>query len=244
MDHINALEKFGLEKREATIYIKLIELGSSTANDISKHTKILRQTVYEVLERLLDKGLISYTIKSGVRYFESASPHRLNDMLLEKQQLILPIIPQLESLHKIALLKPKIEVYEGIDGLKSIYTDITKSSPKILLEYGNSAIFIEVMKLYFIDNYIKRRIENRIHVKIITEPGKNTRKLYSGDKKLLRETKYLTEMRTVKTATYIYNNKIALLSFEKNPVGVIIENESFANTQKIIFEMMWKKAIM
>ena len=41
------------------------------------------------------------------------------------------------------------------------------------------------------------------------------------------------------TVTNIYGNKVAILSLENEPLGIIIENEDFLKTQKIIFELLW-----
>ncbi len=242
MNPEQALEKFGLETREAAIYLKLLELGQSTANNISKSTRILRQTVYEILDKLIEKGLVSHSIKGGVKYFEAADPSKFKSILSEKQKIIDSVLPQLGAIQKLTVTKPKIEVYEGIEGLKSIYNDIIKSKPKELLEYGNSQSFIEIMKFYFIENYIKRRVERKIRLRLLTEKNEITKEHYATDKKSLRETKYLLDIHEISTAGYIYGNKVAMLSLVENPVGVIIENTEFADTQRVFFELLWKNA--
>ncbi len=242
MNPEQALEKFGLKHREAVIYLDLLTVGQSTASTISKNTRILRQTVYELIDNLIEKGLVSYVMLGGVKCFEAADPSRFKSILSEKQKIIDSVLPQLGAIQKLTVTKPKIEVYEGIEGLKSIYNDIIKTAPQELLEYGNSHSFIEIMKFYFIENYIRRRIKSKIKLRLITEKNNTTKKFYSSDKKALRETRYLAEIHKLNTAGYIYGNKIAMLSLIENPVGVIIENREFANTQKIFFGLMWARA--
>ena len=54
--------------------------------------------------------------------------------------------------------------------------------------------------------------------------------------------RFLPEGFEFPTATYVYGNKVAILSLEKEPVGIIIENEDIARTQGMVFELLWKIA--
>lgn len=60
MDNIEALNKFGLSEKEAKAYICCLELGDSLASEISSKSNLPRTLVYDILERLIDLGLISY----------------------------------------------------------------------------------------------------------------------------------------------------------------------------------------
>ena len=63
-----------------------------------------------------------------------------------------------------------------------------------------------------------------------------------SNKKILRETRYLGIMKKIKTLNYIYSNKFAILSLGEKPIGVVIENDEVADTQKKIFEILWSIA--
>ena len=58
------LGKIGLTPGEAEVYEALVELGLSSAGDIIKKANIASSKVYDVLHRLINKGLASYTIKN------------------------------------------------------------------------------------------------------------------------------------------------------------------------------------
>ena len=239
MDELSALQNFGLNEKEAKTYIKLLELGKSTANDLSKHTGILRQTLYQILDKLISKGLVSHIIIAGVKYFQAADPSKFNAILKEKQKIIAELLPKLKSIKSIIKNKPKIEFYQTIDGLKSIYNDIINTKPRELFEYGNSKNFLKTMKFYFIENYIKRRTLNKIKLKLITEPDKKIISLYGTDKDLYRETRYLKEMENIKINGYIYKNKFAILTLTEQPFGIIIEDEDIPDAQRRFFNIMW-----
>ena len=84
----NALEKIGLTNGEIKVYLALLELGSTTTWEITRKSEISGSKVYEVLDRLIGKGLVSYIIKNNVKYFESASPEMILSYLDEKTKLI------------------------------------------------------------------------------------------------------------------------------------------------------------
>jgi len=239
MNKQEALEKFGLNSKEAVVYLKLLEIGNATASELSKKTNILRQTIYEVLENLKQKGLVSLFIQNKKKHFEAANPKKLEEDINEKQKLIKEILPELNFLKESIKQKPKVEFYEGIEGIKTIYNQILKDKPKELLEYGNSKTFIEIMKFYFIDNYIVKRIENKIKVKLITEKNEEMKKLYGTNLNKFRETRFLKEVNNLKTAGYIYNDKYIEIKFFPEPFGVVVEDPEIVKSRKIFFELIW-----
>ena len=69
MEEVSILEDLGLSKREAKAYLALLELGSTTVGEIIKKTDIPSSKIYEVLDRLMKKGLVSYVIIKLFRSF-------------------------------------------------------------------------------------------------------------------------------------------------------------------------------
>src|SRR3989344_8865095 len=105
MEEINILEEFGLTEKEAKLYLALLELGQSTSSDLIKKLDYYSKTVYELLEKLMKKGLVSYVIKSNIKYFEAVNPEKFLDMLKEeednikeKENKLKEILPKLKKL--------------------------------------------------------------------------------------------------------------------------------------------------
>ena len=74
-----ALRKFGLSDREIRVYIVLLELGEALASKIAQKTDTPRTLVYDILEKLLDKGVVSYVIKSNKKYFSVKLFSKINN---------------------------------------------------------------------------------------------------------------------------------------------------------------------
>ena len=60
------LESVGLTKSEAKVYLALLELGSSSKGPIVKRSGVASSKVYELLDKLIAKGLVSIVVKANV----------------------------------------------------------------------------------------------------------------------------------------------------------------------------------
>lgn len=237
---VAVLEKLGIADKEAKIYLSNLKLGNAKVSEISKHAGILRETTYFILESLIKKGLVSYSIQGGIKYFSATDPKNVLNSLKEKQKMFEDIIPKLDEIKNSINEKPKAEVYEEKGGIKSIIEDIIQTKEDILCLSSTSSL-LEKLEFYF-PNYIKRRIESRIKIKLITECTEETKKLKEKDKKELRETRFFSKKYDFSNAIFIYGNKIALLDLSENLNGFLIEDKNLSETFKTIFQMIWDKS--
>ena len=241
---IEELKKFGLSEKEAKVYLASLELGESTASDIAVKSSLSRTLVYDLLERLIELGLMSYSIKQNKKHFVASDPYELKRIIKEKEKAISSIWPKLQAMQKKKGTKrPKVEIYEGKEGMKAVMDDILKSGAKEFLGYGSSRSSYEIIPA-FMDEWHKRRIKRKVTMKVIYNNTKQAREKVRKIKSSLGYTKYRfmpIELESP-TATVIYANKVVLQSWTKEPFAVMIENEEMAKNQKRYFEELWKIA--
>ena len=89
------LKDVGLVDDEIKIYLALLKSGSSLASRLSEETKINRSHVYQLLERLIVKGFVSYVIRENRKYFSSVSPLKIVEIIQEREQRLKNIFPSL-----------------------------------------------------------------------------------------------------------------------------------------------------
>lgn len=244
MKIIQSLKKFGLSEKEGSVYISCLELGETTATDLSIKSNLPRTLVYDILERLINLGLISYNIQANKKHFIAAEPKKLLRILKEKEESIKEILPNLEELYKLKGVKrPKVEIYEGKEGMKTVMDNILKSNIKEFLAYGSSRSSYEIIPA-FIEDWHKQRIKRKIIMKILYNNTKESREKVSKFKKSLKLTNYRFMPISLEspTATLIYSDKVILQSWTKEPFAVIIENKEMAENQKKYFDQLWKIA--
>jgi len=244
METLQALKKFGLTEKASKTYLASLELGESTASNIAIKSNLPRTLVYDLLEKLIGQGLISYTIKENKKYFLAASPKELTRILKEKQNAITKVLPILENLQKIKGVKrPKVEIYEGKEGMKTMMNQVLTTCGREFWGFGSSRASWEIIP-GFMEDWHKRRIKNKITMNVIYNNTKETRIKIKELKHTLKYTKIklLPIDFPSPTATVFYADKVVLQSWTKDPFAVSIESEHMAENQKRYFKELWKIA--
>ncbi len=127
------LEEIGLTKAEIKVYLALLELGSSTTGPIVEKSGASSSKIYEILDKLMQKGLATQVIEAHTKYFEAVSPERLLDYLEEKQRDIAKkkeelkgIIPELKLKYTLAEHKKDAKIFRGMKGMESAFAEAIK----------------------------------------------------------------------------------------------------------------------
>ncbi len=250
MKETELLEGIGLTKGEIKVYFALLELGSSTTGQIIKKAKVSRSKVYEMLDRLMNRGLVSFVIKENTRYFESADPENIlhylrreKSLLEEKEKELREILPVLKEKQHSAKVSQIATVYEGIKGIKTIYSDVIYKLKRGEEYYAIAAEPEAVQNkefMTFIMNFHRRREKRGVRVKLLAHI-----KIKDIVSKTIATTK-LIKMRYFKghipNAILIYNNNVVTYVWSTNPSGVVIQSPAIAERYKSFFEEMWKMA--
>ena len=241
MAEIDILEDLGLSEAEAKVYLALLETGSTLAGQIIKKTGLHRGTTYQILQRLVEKGLVSFVIKAGKRYFEATDPKRFLEILKEKEEKIQEILPSLIQKRELGKEKQEVNVYSGYKGIKTVCENILEElkDGEEYLDFGVSGLFREIMGPYW-DLWQKRKRKYKIKAKCIfdetlKEKNPNLLKDYFGEAKFhSQEFKSLTD-------TMIYKDKVVLFIWTaKPPIAVVIQNKENADSYRNQFNLMWK----
>ena len=86
------LKRVGLTDGEIKIYDALLELGETTRTKLAKKSGISPSKIYDVANRLLEKGIISSVKKQGVIHFSAADPERIKDFIASCNIFSIPSI--------------------------------------------------------------------------------------------------------------------------------------------------------
>lgn len=240
MDTKTALLEWGLNERESEVYLFLLKNGSESANEISKSTGILRQTIYEIIGRLEAKGLIHETTFNNKKYFEATSPEKLQNILEEKRKIIDSVMPSLEAFKNSGKKSSKTQMYLGKSGMKMVLRDPLNSKTEIkgiLPNYSE-----EFFQDFFIKNFSINRIKKRIPMKLLRgELQTEFQKVVSiTSKKEFREVRTLQKIKEIKASFMQYDNKISIINYdENNPFALIIEDEFISKSFELIYDILW-----
>lgn len=233
------LQEFGLTSSEAKVYLALLELGPSLAGQISRKTGIHRRNVYDITERLIQKGLIGYILKNNRRLFEAVNPEKFREILDEKQKALDENIGDLKFLYEKTKEKQETNFYKGIEGLKTVFQDQLEierkeSKDKEILILGASQSAFEILPFYF-KWYDIDRVKKKIKAKIIASE-KLSKKIP------LSEIRYIPQKYANPLAINIYGSKVAIILWKKSPIAIVIKEKEIADSYRQYFELMWRMA--
>ncbi len=235
------LQQFGLEGKKAKIYIAALELGTAKAFDIAKKAKVERPTAYDILTKLTEDGLIGSYQKKGVKYFIAEDPEKIQKNYLEKQRSFEQILPELKSVYNSLHTKPKIKYYEGISGVKTIFEDTLTSKNKTLRSIFSVVDLFQVPGKEYIEGYVKRRIDAGFKIEVIRSQQKNVQGYWpSTDPEERRTLRFAPSHMVFDMTTYLYDNKVGLISSKKENFGILIESEEFSQTMNHLFDALWQ----
>ncbi len=231
------LKEYGLTEKEAKLFLVCLKTGEATANRLAELIDIPRSTVYDLLQKLLNKGLISTTIKGSKAYFIANNPKVLLKSLDDKRYKIERIIPQLLNIQNQIHEKPIAEIYEGRKGVIFALDSVLNNAKSIKL-IGSRKNAINVIE-YHPDNFIAKRIEKKIPIKQILEDSPEARKLKSLK---YSKVKYLESIKNSKNVIFIYNDTVINLILGPELSVIKIQSIEYAESQEILFDEMWKNA--
>ena len=85
MINTKILEELGLTKSEIKVYISLLKIGESKKDAIVKSSKISPSKLYDVTNKLMQKGLVSVILKNNIKHFRAAPPEAIIHFIKEKR---------------------------------------------------------------------------------------------------------------------------------------------------------------
>ncbi len=244
----DALKRIGLTDGEIKVYLALLELGSSTSWNITKESGISGSKVYEVLERLEKKGLVSEMIKNNVKYFEATSPDRILAYLEEKnreieneKKEIRKILPDL-LLKKATSTKGVVRVFTGFEGAKAVFEETLRDCKRgdEMLGWGLTEQ-PESWESYFNEREKIRDKKGIIHKSIINEKYQS---LHKARKNLPNtQFRFFPKELEMPTTVLLWKNKVSMyIITRENPITMIIESQETAESFKKSFEILWKNS--
>lgn len=240
---LKTLEKLGLTDKEAKVYLANLELGPAKIQDVAKKSKIKRTTVYVIIDSLMQKGLISFYQSKKTKKFVAEEPYKLSLLLKEKQDVLKKIMPQLEALvKKDKTERPEVRFYQGREGCLTILEEtLEKASSEIFYLGSIDDIYKIITKDYDYAHYIPTRIAKKIKFKALLFQDEGSLKLKANEKKHLREIKFLPKTYFFSSSMFIFQDKIALISSEKELVGIVIKSQDLAEMECQKFRLLWDK---
>lgn len=239
------LEGIGLSKNEIAVYVALLKIGQSSTGSIIRESKISAGKVYVVLDKLIEKGLVSYVVKNNVKYYSGSDPKKLKEYvgklkeeIAKKEASIDKLIPNLSGLIGSKRGEYSVEVFEGFEGFVSAWKILLDNmeAGDFMLQIGGSGYREKRIDIFY-DQLNNMANAKKVGSKmIVSDVSKESIKRLKdwGFKYRTFEGFYLAPLLVGGDISLIFN-------FEELSV-VMIRNKVIAKQFRFLFDSFWKIA--
>ena len=186
----NALQNLGLDEKEASIYLALLELGKGTVAQVAKYSGIKRTNIYNFIVPLKNKNIIGEITEGKTTVLVPENPQVLVTRAQGNVLEIKNLLPQMMDLFSSPAHKPKTRFFEGPQGIKNAWGDMLASKLDI-------CGFSDFEKMFgtFPEDWLwpvaQERVRNKQFFYCIGKKGPKGKMVKAKDKKQLRQTKLL-----------------------------------------------------
>ncbi len=241
------LEEIGLTKGEIRVYLTLLKLGETTTGKIIEEAQISSGKIYEILEKLIKKGLASYTIKEKTKYFSAASPNRILNFLHEKEKDLKKKetelkreIPLLFDIKRLKRKEFETRLFKGFKGMQTAIfeaLDDLDSKDEVLAMGIRSSKEKQYNILW--QRWHKERIKRKIICKVIfSDKGTEYYNLF----KRMPYTKVKVLEGVTPSAIDVMKDRVMIFTYEEEPSCLSILDREISKSFTTFFETLWRIA--
>lgn len=242
------MEILNLNSKDVAVYLNLLQFGPSAVSTIAARTNIERTTAHAVLKRLSKRGFVARTSKEKTSLFAALDPEIFEEKAmrgLEQKKadlrMIQSFIPQLQNIEYRDTNRPSIQVFEGAEGVISLYELFLRTNKK-------QDAFLTIEKIpkplrkYLTRDYMKNKISQNVQSRVLVENSPRAKRYKKLDGRANRTTKLIPKGHfPFETEIIIGDNReIAIVDFSKDIIGVLIRSASIRNTLSAIFNLLWR----
>jgi HTH-type transcriptional regulator, sugar sensing transcriptional regulator len=244
---LERLGQLGLTKGEIKVYEALLKLGESTKTPIASESEVSPGKVYDVLDRLVRKGLASTITKKGVKHFRVTNPNRFADYLNQKkqaialeEQVLTSIMPIMVAQYTATQDSTDAELYKGWDGLESAYKVIADTLKPGETDYilGGSAGSDIVRTQLFFSHFNALRCERKIRVWMIYNE-KDKGALHEHYQGLKADQIRFLPIQTL-AEIHIFGDNVMIAILTETPLAILIRSKVAAQSFRQYFDTLWK----
>ncbi len=241
------LEDIGLTKGEIKVYLTLLKLGETTTGAVIENSGLSSGKIYEILDKLINKGLVSFIVKEKTKYFSAASPNRILDYLHEKEKDLknkeeefVKELPSLLAIKETTKKEHETIFFKGFKGFRTaIYEALDSLNSKDeVIAMGIISTKDEKYNIMW-QAWHKERIKRKIKCRAIFSDKKTV--YYKALKKMK-----LMEVKVIKgitpTAVDVMGANVLILTHGKEPSCLLIKNAEIAQSFTTFFNSLWKQS--
>ena len=243
-------ETLNFRDEEVKTYLSLLEVGSCSGGDLAKKIGMPRPTVYGYLERLIEGGLASQSVRRGIKIFTAEPADKLRllykrkiEDLRNREKALDDLIPALERKSGMHLMRPRVQFFEGRSGMETALQDNLSYKDLEMLAFWSIRAAIEATSEDFFWYLNKERIKNNMSLRGIWPPEQAVevrRYPFMGvGPEFKREIRVAPSGIESSMGYWIYANKVLFSSSKAESFCFIIESAELVQMMSNQHNVIW-----
>jgi len=246
------LQELGLNRSEAKVYLMLLEHGGNSAGLIAEKAQVSPSKIYWVLEKLMQKGLVSYIIKAKTRVYYAASPQKLRDYIEEERKAVEEraasldaLLPKLTRLQKLAGDVQEAEMFVGFPAMKNAYSTMYDAAKKgdehlVFLRSGEEEGKPEAV--LFFNRLHQRAVEIGLRRKLLSRDTPRARQLFLKGPYAKRKGDEVRFVPVCPEGINVLNDYVLFMHLADKPICVLVRSKQMSGDYRKLFFEIWGSA--
>jgi len=243
---LDDLIRLGLTSGEARVFLTLLKLGSAKVGQIVRDSHVSYSKVYNVLDRLSAKGLVSHIILGNVRYYNAVEPYRLEEYIKSKEQKVRKqletankIIPELVKVVNRNRQNNRAEIFIGDKEIRTAYEILLRdaTSKDVLYYFYPFEGYHPIASPFYSRLYLfqkQKKVQQRGIATLDFKKSKHYAEISKGVKMKFVDFPLPATMD-------IFKDKLFIISWE-NVMGILISSKEISGHFRNYFNSIWKLA--
>jgi sugar-specific transcriptional regulator TrmB len=234
------LRDLGLTNNEVEVYLTLLKQGAVTANTVAERSGLHRQAVYDALDRLMEKGFVSFVITNSKKHFQAIHPTRIVDFIQRKEENFKKILPDLLTITNTPDEDTSVEVFRGKGSIRSLYAHIIntfknmKRGKEVLIAGADEKVLLKEDKTA-LEQHIRRLRALKCTERVLVREGDRT--FVEGPQTTYR---WVPKEAFSPTPFLVYGNSLATVVIGNPNYVIITTNKKVAEAYRKQFGALWK----
>jgi sugar-specific transcriptional regulator TrmB len=239
------LSAAGLSPTEAKCYKALLEIHDCKPAELARIVNETRTNCYKVLDSLVRHKLAERFEKGKIYYYRATNPVQLLELSRQRRAALdkaeTELQAQVKNLQQEYTTKheqPGVRYYSGQEGIRELYSDQVKD--KAPISFINTVAGIDFYSYQNMHDLRMLAVNAGIPRSALTPDTALAHSTYQEtDKKFLLHRTWLQEDDyTAPVEWGVYGNKIYIVSFGTEAMGISIESQQIAEGFRQIFALL------
>ncbi len=238
--------RLGFSEGEGRVYDAMLHSEGATLQFLHEQTGFERRNVYDIINKLVSKGLATYFTENGHKVYRITHPGKIlayleeeEKEITEKKALLASKMPSLMKSYEAAKPKFDFRIYRGKEGIRALFTEMLGFPDQYFIG-GNWGI-MKYLGAEWFARYTKKRIAKGIWMHdIVTQPSKFLAPAHAPAMEKYYEVRHLPPQFSSPNVILVFGNRFVNLFWGEPLFAFVVENDEIAKNYVSYFRYLWK----